>query len=139
MTMNPGESDALAQAASFRMHLTTIGYDYLLHRQLFAEFLDAVVALAEQVPSLIFHSRTDAQIEFSYLGQGYCIRHRYDGDNKASVLSSLLVTSPDNGDYLPKHSLTMDKAGNLARSNEKPLWSVRGGSERAFYYLLLGQ
>ena len=44
--MTPADSDALAQAASFRMHLTTIGYDYLLHRQLFGEFLDAVQRVA---------------------------------------------------------------------------------------------
>ena len=137
--MNSADSDALAQAASLRMHLTTIGYDYLLHRQLFGEFLDAVVALADQVPSLAFHGRTDAQIELSYLGQRFCIRHRYDGDNKTSVMNCLSKASAEDGGYLPKHSLAMDKAGNLARPNEKPLWSVRGGSERAFYYLLLGQ
>jgi hypothetical protein len=137
--MTPADSDALAQAASFRMHLTTVGYDYLLHRQLFGEFLDAVVALADQVPSLAFFGRTDAQIEFSYLGQPYRIRHRYDGESKTSTLSSLSKSSPENGNSSLKHTLTMDKAGNLARPNEKPLWSVRGGSERAFYYLLLGQ
>jgi hypothetical protein len=137
--MTPADSDALAQAASFRMHLTTIGYDYLLHRQLFAEFLDAVVALADQVPSLTFCGRTDAQIEFSYLGQPYCIRHRYDGESKTSTLSSLSKSLPEDGNSSLKRTLTMDKAGNLARPNEKPLWSVRGGSERAFYYLLLGQ
>jgi|GEM_PF-6355899 len=137
--MPPAESDPLAQAASFRMHLTTIGYDYLLHRQLFGEFLDAIVPLAEQVPSLVFHSRTDSQIEFSFLGQGYCIWHRYDGESKTSILRSVVKTPGDNGGYTPRHTLTMDKSGNLSRPNEKPIWSVRGGSERAFYYLLLGQ
>ncbi len=137
--MPPPEPDALAQAASFRMHLTTIGYDYLLHRQLFGEFLDAIVPLAEQVPSLIFHSRTDSQIEFSYLGQGYAIWHQYDGESKTSTLRSAVKTRGENGGYTLRHWLTMDKSGNLARPDEKPIWSVRGGSERAFYYLLLGQ
>jgi hypothetical protein len=122
-----------------RMLLTTLGYEYLLHRQLFAEFLDAAVALADQVPSLAFHGRTDCQVEFTFLGQRFCIRHRYDRDNKTSILSSLAKASPEDESYTPKHTLVMDKAGNLARPDDKPVWSVRGGSERAFYYLLLGQ
>jgi hypothetical protein len=137
--MNPADSDALAQTASLKMLLTTVGYDYLLHRQVFEEFLDAIVGLADQVPSLAFHCRTDAQIELTYLGQRFCIRHRFDREKKISVLSSMSKASPEDGSFSPMHTLVMDKTGNLARPNDKPLWSVRGGSERAFYYLLLGQ
>jgi len=137
--MNVAESDLLAQIISLRTALTTLGYEYLLQRQFFAEFLDAIVPLADQVPSLSFHCRTDSRIEFAYLGQRYSIRHCYDRDNKVSTLTCLAKASTENGGYLPKSALVMDKAGNLGRPNERPLWSVRGGSERAFYYLLLGQ
>ena len=137
--MNPADSDALAQTASLKMLLTTVGYDYLIHRQVFDEFLDAIVALADEIPSLAFHRRTDAQIEFAYLGQHFCIRHRYDREKKTGILNSMTKASPEDASFSPLHTLVMDKAGNLARPNEKPLWAVRGGSERAFYYLLLGQ
>ncbi len=137
--MNTGDSDVLAQAASLRMSLTTLGYDYLLHRQLFAEFLDAIVPLADQVPSLSFHCRTDSQVEFAYLGQHYCIRHGYDREHKASTLSCQAKGPADSVGLRPHQTLVMDKVGNLGRANEKPLWSVRGSSERAFYFLLLGQ
>lgn len=137
--MNPADSDALAQTASLKMLLTTVGYDYLIHRQVFDEFLDAIVALADEIPSLAFHRRTDTQIEFAYLGQQFCIRHRYDREKKTGILISMTKASPEDASFSPLHTLVMDKTGNLARPNEKPLWAVRGGSERAFYYLLLGQ
>jgi len=137
--MNPEDSDPLVETASLRTVLTTIGYEYVLHRQMFGEFLDAIVTLADQVPSLTFHCRTDSQIELAYLGQRFCIRHRYDRDKKVSVLTSMAKASPNGDGYSPKHSLTMDKAGNLARPDGKPAWPVRGGAERAFYYLLLGE
>jgi len=137
--MPSADSDPLAETTSLRTLLTTIGYDYVLHRRTFGEFLDAIVALADQVPSLTFHCRTDNRIEFAYLGQRFCIRHRYDRDKKISILSSMAKASPNGEEYTPRHTLTMDKAGNLARPDGKGAWPVRGGAERAFYYLLLGE
>ncbi len=138
-TSDSDASAASAQTASLKSLLTTVGYEYLLHRQRFEEFLDGISALADEIPSLVFHRRTDTQIEFTYLGQRYCIRHAFQQDAKTSVLTSLSRASPQDESYTPKHSLTMDRAGSLVPANGQGPWSVRGGSERAFYYLLLGQ
>jgi len=137
--MNPGDSDPLMETSSLRAVLTTIGYEYLLHRQMFGEFLDAIVSLADQVPSLTFHCRTESQIEFAYLGQRFCIQHRYDREKKTSTLTSMAKASSNGDGFSPKCALSMDKAGNLARPDGKSGWPVRGGAERAFYYLLLGE
>lgn len=137
--MDVKNSNDLNQTDAIKRRLTTVGYEYLLHRQKFEAFLNTIVELKNHIPSLVFHGRTESQIEFTYLGQRFCIRHEFKPDAKVSVLASLSKASADDDRYCPRQTLTMDNAGNLSRPNDKPLGSVRNGSERAFYYLLLGE
>lgn len=122
-----------------RESIVSAGSSFHEHRSKFKQFVDALLPLADVIPSLEFRERGDGWVEFSFLGRLYRIIHEFaivDGKH-ASVVTSLSRGMVDETDFARKHRLLMDKHGNLGtdKADATP-WNVAFESESAFYYLV---
>ena len=123
-----------------REALAEVGKAYQLHLARFNEFVDALQALPQHIPSLSFGARTPSQIEFSFLGVQQCLRHDFRNvDGKwVSTITRLIKETPDSKEYAASHMLGLDHNGNLEVSKGQWPWSVLNDSEFAFYFLMTG-
>ena len=108
---------------------------------MFNHFIDALLPLAEQIPSLVFGDRNETKIDFRYLGWEYRLRFVFDADAGVGKIVYLAKEgyNDDNDDRYADRSLVfVDHVGNIGVKQAWP-WSVAKDSERAFYFLITGQ
>jgi hypothetical protein len=107
----------------------------------FNHFIDALLPLAEQIPSLAFGARNETKIDFRYLGRDCRLRFTFDTDaGVGTVVYMAKVNYNDDNDnrYEDRNVVLIDHIGNIGVNQAWP-WLVGRDSERAFYYLLTGQ
>ncbi len=107
----------------------------------FNAFVDALQQLPQYVPSLAFGARVPNQVEFTFLGQRQCLRHGFQfvKGQWRSTITRLFRATPDSKDYTVGLSLLLNQDGNLGVPNGAWPYSVQNDSERAFYFLMVGQ
>lgn len=117
------------------------GTEYLAHVTKFKEFIDDLLKIQPHVASLTFGDRVPHLVDFVFMGQQQ--RLRFDFRNAAGkwvgTITRLFKGDPDDEDYTGSHAVFIDKHGNIGTPGGAFPWNVQNDSERAFYYLMLGQ
>jgi hypothetical protein len=126
-----------ATRSSFVQH----GERYVGVQSEFNRFIDAILPLAGEIPSLAFSNRDPTKIDFSFLGYGYRLRLEFDANDGVGRLVYMAKgTRDDENDkrYEPRNAVLINHAGDIGVNGAWP-WKIIMHSEKVFYYLITGR
>ncbi len=122
--------------------LVASGQQFQTERGLFLAFVNAVCAKVADVPTLQMGTPKDCEVEFTYVGKHYILRHKYEriGDRFESRLE--LTSREDTmGDNTPlTRAITLTKGGGVKYPDGKDsgLFLNEENAEDIFLFLLTG-
>jgi hypothetical protein len=137
-----GKKGVLPMDPSKEVFIST-GEEYVNDRKIFKKLVSWIKKTGiKEIPSLEIADITSSQVEFSYLGQAWAIRHKFifEKDNVKSLLCSF-AGGEENGKLAPLMTLLMDGFGNVSAPEapeDKP-WGIGTNSEKVFLWLMTGK
>lgn len=123
-----------------RKSFQTYGKLYVETHSLFMGFVQDILGLANEIPSLVFDRNGTDHLDFTLMGSRRRIKYSFlPGNDPFYGVITLLYWDEDAEAYKASTAITMDKLGNLMRGENRLPLSIRSDAERVFYYLILGQ
>jgi hypothetical protein len=135
-------NDSKHRFGDAKQKLVASGQQFQTDRDLFLRFVGLIVAKTQDIPTLQIEPPKEGEVEISYIGKRYSLRHRFDrtGDRFESRVE-LSSREDAMGDGSPLHRHIILTRGGVVRYADGRDSGLSLGEEHAedvFFFLLAG-